>query len=310
MIVRDALQHWTIQPTHVALAAERENKVYRVTTAHGEYALRQHRTGYRTDAQLASELAWMAALDDAGLDVPQPTKTTDGAYLVTVDGVQFDMLTWLPGKQLGAHGTPLDLEQPEQTFHTLGQSMARLHTASDAWTPPADFTRPAWDADGLLGDEPLWGRFWDNPTLAHGQKELLETFRARTALAEGDHDFGLIHADLLRENVLVDGDTLRLIDFDDGGPGFRLFELATTLFRLKGEPLEAELTTALIDGYQSVRAINITHLPLFIALRACTYVGWIVTRMEIPNAEARNREHIANATQAVAEWLEKEPAYV
>jgi len=195
----------------------------------------------------------------------------------------------------------------------LANSLAhRLHFASDAWTPPTGFTRPAWDADGLLGETPLWGRFWENPSLVHGQKELFERFRqdAQTALAEGDHDFGLIHADLLRENVLVDGNTLRLIDFDDGGAGFRLFELATTLFRLKGEPKEAELTTALIDGYQSIRPINITHLPLFIALRACTYVGWIVTRMEIPNAEARNIEHIANATQAVANWLETEPSYV
>ncbi|WGI22283.1 homoserine kinase [Amylibacter sp. IMCC11727] len=310
--VNDALSHWPIRPTHVALAAERENKVYRVATPNGDYALRQHRTGYRTNPQLASELSWMAALEAAGLNVPQPIEAKDGDHLVVIDGVQFDMLSWLPGKQLGAHGTPLDLEHPERTFHTLGQSMARLHLASDAWTPPADFTRPNWDSDGLLGETPLWGRFWENPTLAHGQKELLETFRTRAtaALAKGDHDYGLIHADLLRENVLVDGDTLHLIDFDDGCHGYRLFELATTIFRLKGEPMEAALTTALIDGYQSVRPINITHLPLFIALRACTYVGWIVTRMDIPNAEQRNVEHIANATQAVANWLEKEPAYV
>lgn len=312
MTFETALAHWPLHPTSVTLAAERENKVYRVQTANGDYALRQHRAGYRTDVQLASELSWMAALDAAGLDVPQPIATLDGGFLVVIDGIQFDVLTWLNGNQLGAHGTPLSLKNPIQTFHSLGQSMARLHATSDAWTPPADFSRPAWDADGLLGETPLWGRFWENPTLAHGQQELLVSFRAkaRAALAKGDHDFGLIHADLLRENVLVDGESLRLIDFDDGGYGFRLFELATTLFRLKGEPNEAELTAALIDGYQSIRPINITHLPLFIALRACTYVGWIVTRMEIPNAESRNIEHITNATQAVANWLETEPAYV
>jgi Ser/Thr protein kinase RdoA (MazF antagonist) len=312
MTAENALSHWAITPTKMTLAAERENKVYRVTTATGEYALRQHRQGYRSNAQLASELNWMAALDDAGLDVPKPIPTQVGTYLVALNGVHFDMLSWLPGKQLGAHGTPFDLDDATGTFFALGQSTARLHLASDNWIPPTDFTRPAWDAKGLLGDTPLWGRFWENPTMAHGQRELLEQFRdqARAALTEGDHDFGLIHADLLRENVLIDGETLRLIDFDDGGHGFRLFELATTLFRLKGEPLESELTTALIEGYQSLRPINITHLPLFIALRACTYVGWIVTRMEIPNAENRNIEHISNATQAVAKWLEREPIYV
>ena len=311
-LAHQALENWDIQPTDVNLAAERENKVYRVTTPNGDYALRQHRAGYRTDAELASELIWMAAVKASGLDVPQPIAAKDGTFLTVIDSVQFDILTWLPGRQLGAHGTPLDLENPEQTFRTLGQSMAKLHNASDAWTPPTDFTRPAWNADGLIGETPLWGRFWDNPTLAHGQKELLESFRAKAcaALKEGDHDFGLIHADMLRENVLVDGEILRIIDFDDGGHGFRLFELATTLFRVKDEPNSVELTTALIDGYQSIRPINITHLPLFMALRACTYVGWIVTRMELPNAEKRNIEHIQNATQAVAKWLETELSHV
>ena len=131
-IVRDALTNWNIQPTHVALAAKRENIVYRVTTAHGEYALRQHRRGYRTDAELISELAWMAALDGAGLTVPAPMPCKDGALLTTVQGTQFSMLTWLPGRQLGAHGTPLDLPDPRATLHALGAAMAKLHTASDA----------------------------------------------------------------------------------------------------------------------------------------------------------------------------------
>nr|WP_323777893.1 phosphotransferase [Amylibacter sp.] len=311
-LAQQAIARWDIAPTGLELAAERENRVFRVTTNSGVFALRQHRSGYRTDAELQSELAWMAAVQSAGLSVPKPISAKDGAHLQRVEDAQFDLLTWLPGRQLGTFGTPLDLADPEGSFQTLGAAMARLHNVSDDWTPPADFTRPAWDEDGLLGETPLWGRFWENPTLAHGQKELFETFRAkaRAALGEGDHDFGLIHADLLRENILIDGADLHLIDFDDGGPGFRLFELATTIFRIRDEPNTAALQAALIDGYQSQRAINITHLPLFIALRACTYVGWIVTRMEIPNAASRNTHHINNATQIVANWLESEASHV
>lgn len=311
-LAHQAIALWDIAPTALELAAERENRVFRVTTNNGVFALRQHRGGYRTDAELRSELAWMAAVQSAGLSVPNPITAKDGAHLQLVNGAQFDLLTWLPGRPLGQFGTPLELADPESTFHKLGAAMARLHNISDDWTPPSDFTRPAWDADGLLGDTPLWGRFWENPTLAHGQKELFETFRtkARAALGEGAHDFGLIHADLLRENILINGTDLHLIDFDDGGPGFRLFELATTIFRIQDEPNAAALQAALIDGYQSQRAVNITHLPLFIALRACTYVGWIVTRMEIPNAASRNIHHINNATQIVAKWLESEDPHV
>ena len=39
----------------------------------------------------------------------------------------------------------------------------------------------------------------------------------------------MIHADLVPENVLVDGDSIRLIDFDDAGFGWHHFEIATAL---------------------------------------------------------------------------------
>ncbi|WP_069298592.1 phosphotransferase enzyme family protein [Neptunicoccus sediminis] len=304
-LAQQAIARWDVNATAVELVAERENRVYRVTTPDAVYALRHHRGGYRTDAELRSELAWMDALDGAGLSLSRPISGADGAHLQVLEGAQFDLLTWLPGHQMGAYGTPLDLDDPEGTFYRLGQAMARMHGASDAWTPPQGFTRPAWDAEGLIGETPLWGRFWENPTLTAEQKALLERFRAKaaTALAEGQHDFGLIHADLLRENILIDGNDLHLIDFDDSGHGFRLFELATTIFRIREEGNAETLQAALIDGYQSERAINITHLPLFIALRACTYVGWIVTRMELQNAQERNRQHINKATQVVANWL-------
>jgi hypothetical protein len=81
---------------------------------------------------------------------------------------------------------------------------------------------------------------------------LFETFRdfARKdldRLAEG-LDYGLIHADLVRENVLVDGQELRMIDFDDGGWGFRMFDVATALFKNRHESGYDTLKTALLCG--------------------------------------------------------------
>lgn len=305
---RRAIALWDLPQSDIELAAERENMVFRVTNASGTYALRLHRDGYRNDAELVSELAWMAAIQSRELSVPKPVPAKNGTHLQISDNRQFDLLTWLPGRQLGTRDTGLDLEHPLETFRTLGRAMAHLHLKSDAWTAPPGFTRPVWDRNGLLGEAPLWGRFWDNPDLSAHNRKLLQAFRskARHCLANGNHDFGLIHADLLRENILVDANRVHLIDFDDGGYGYRLFELATTILRIKHEPGEAELTTALIEGYREIRAIDVTGLPLFIALRACSYVGWIVTRMEIANAATRNMEYIEEAAQTAAEFLETE----
>ena len=47
---------------------------------------------------------------------------------------------------------------------------------------------------------------------------------------ENDLDYGLIHADSVRDNMLVDkSGKVSLIDFDASGYGFRLFDIATLL---------------------------------------------------------------------------------
>ena len=47
----------------------------------GAFTLRLHRKGYRTDAQLAAELDWMAWLDGSGLSVPAPVSSLAGPHL-------------------------------------------------------------------------------------------------------------------------------------------------------------------------------------------------------------------------------------
>jgi Ser/Thr protein kinase RdoA (MazF antagonist) len=109
----------------------------------------------------------------------------------------------------------------------VGDLVARFHDATDALTLPDWFTRPRWDVAGLTGETPFWGRFWDHPALEPDERETLLAARAHVAgtLATRGGDFGLIHADVLRENVLFAASGPHLIDFDDAGFGFRAFDL-------------------------------------------------------------------------------------
>ena len=52
-------------------------------------------------------------------------------------------------------------------------------------------------------------------------------------LSSKDFDLGLIHADMVHENILIDGSSLVIIDFDYCGFGYRLFDLATALTKKK-----------------------------------------------------------------------------
>lgn len=309
---RDAAPLWGLDPARLTLAARRENTVWRAETTDGPRALRLHRPGYRTHAELVSELDWMAMLADHGLNVPRPIPSRHGRLVEWLGDTAVDLLTWLPGRTLGTHGALDGITDRPGHMRSLGALLARLHDLSDAWTPPPGFTRPRWDRPGLLGEAPLWGPFWQNPDLTPEQAALMQTVRARAdaALArlEPGLDFGLIHADAISENVMIHDGQLALIDFDDGGWGFRDFELATVLMRQLTAPDYPSLRAALLAGYAPRRPVDPATLDLFVMLRALTYCGWIIPRMAEPGGPARSARAISTALPLIHAWLETHDA--
>lgn len=302
-----ALPFWGLDGATVTLVATRENKVYRVENGPNRYALRLHRQDYRTDSELAAELGLMAMLDHADLSVPAPIAALDGSHLQIVGDVQVDLLTWLEGETLDTALPAMGPDARKAAFERLGRTMAQMHDAIDAWPQAARSDRPSWDADGLLGDTPLWDRFWDNPALTADQKARMLAFRERAATALSDLaaelDYGLIHADLVPANVMMSDNALHVIDFDDGGFGFRLFEVATALLKHRPAPDYSALQDALIGGYTSLRSLDVKQLPLFLALRAATYVGWNITRAAEDESGARNARFIAQADDLIRDYM-------
>lgn len=305
-IVEQALVHWGMEGAKYELIAARENAVFRIDHATGCMALRLHRQGYRTEAELHSELMWMQFISEHGIKVPEPIPNVAGDVLIQIDDMQVDVLSWLPGMTLTSAMETRDMQGRVLLFRTLGQEMARFHEISDAWSYPNEFEREAWDKDGLLGESPLWDRFWDNPYLSKEDRHALKNFRlvAGTELerCKGELDYGLIHADLVSGNVIVSGQTLKLIDFDDGGFGFRVFEVATALLKYMDAKDYPSLREALIEGYTSVRSLDLATLDLFLAIRAATYVGWNIARLNETGAMERNTRFINAASNLVRNY--------
>jgi Ser/Thr protein kinase RdoA (MazF antagonist) len=302
-LAREALAHWGLEGSELELIKYRENAVFKVQTGPSErYALRIHRHAYHSDDELRSELQWIEALDAAGIDVPAvlPAGNGDLFRLVKVPEVpeprQVDLFAWVEGKQLGSVEEGVaDPAAVADTYRTIGRLAARLHNHGGEWTPPDGFTRHAWDVQGLVGEEPFWGRFWELDSLTGEERELLLAARARVAedLAayEANPDnaglYGMIHADFVAENLMVDGDTVRLIDFDDAGFGWHLFELDTALyFEMEEDHCEAAYR-ALVEGYREHRPLSdeqLAQMPLFFLVRSFTYLGWVHTRSETQTA--------------------------
>ena len=292
---RQALAHWDLETGDLRLVARSENIVFRVDSGSRAYVLRFHRPGYNSLAELNSERTWTAALNAAGVDAPRALHTIAGdgyARVALPDGSarHAGVVEWVEGDLLSdAIERAGDERAVAAHFARLGGVAARIHNQSSGWRPPAGFVRRAWDAAGLMGEHPLWGRFWDVPQLDAAGRDLL--LRTRDAIDRALRAFGtdpsvysVIHADLHAHNVVVAGDRLSVIDFDDSGFGWHLFELAVALYSVQSQPYRDAATSALLAGYRRERALPDEHvrmLPMFLLIRGLALIGWAYARPEL-----------------------------
>ena len=321
-LVRDALPLWDIDPdSPLALLKLRENAVFRVLdgATGGKYVVRVHRAGYHTDDELRSEWQWMNSLREYGVLTPVLRYSGNNRMFEIVESAevpearQVDIVEWIEGEQLGSveEGLEGSADEIRERLETLGSVMAKMHNHVENWREPEGFTRHAWDVDGFTGGEPFWGRFWELPALSIRQKGALRKVREKlrsdlTSLGKSPAIYGLIHADLVFENILADKDGLRVIDFDDSGYGWYLFDLVTTVFFLHGTEHFTLAKDALIAGYRKERHLTDEHLawlPVMFMARATTYLGWMHTRSETETARERTPFIIELVFSLVEDYL-------
>ncbi len=130
------------------------------------------------------------------------------------------------------------------------------------------------------------GRFWDHSALTPRQRR--EFLKARIVLQGflkklGKHEsnYGLIHADFLPDNIIVKEDGLTLLDFDDSGYGWHLYEMGTALLPQIKQPFFDDIVAAYLEGYRSERAFSMEDeeaLPAFLMICSLNYLGWFQKR--------------------------------
>lgn len=271
------------------LINERENAVYQAVLQNGtRVALRLHREGYQSQDAIRSELIWTNALADQGFPCPRPVLTENGTWVHRLpNGQCASVVSWIDAAPIGENGVAFagTLQQQCDQMHALGQLIRQMHDLTEA-QDTKKLVRPRWDLDGLLGDTPHWGRFWDNPSLTEKERSIVHKARKDAAQQLFENKTlrqGLIHADVLQENVLINADGLHIIDFDDSGFGYHLFDLGTALIQHAEHPQLATLSTALCDGYGDGHA----QMPLFMMLRAMASAGWIMLRADAQDPRQR-----------------------
>ena len=249
----------------VTLCNVSENHTYRVDdNDHGtRFALRIHRPGYRSVDEIESELMWMDALGATNtVDTPRAIVAEDGERVVEVEAPGLGprnvvMFEWLAGVAPDLD----DGDAASEQFEILGEISARMHQHARRWSPPPRFVRPRWDYDTSIGPHGHWGRWQDGLGMGGEERAQLQKLDQRIAerlraFGQDPSRFGLVHADIRLANLLIDGGRVRVIDFDDCGFSWYMYDFATAVSFMEDHPRVPALREAWVRGYRSAGALN------------------------------------------------------
>jgi Ser/Thr protein kinase RdoA (MazF antagonist) len=105
-----------------------------------------------------------------------------------------------------------------------------------------------------------------------------------TDLGGGADNAGVIHADLHLDNALFWRDEVRVIDFDDCGFGYWLYDIAVALWELRYRDDYEDFRSALIDGYTRHRPLppgGLACLDDFVATREVAFGLWFTGTAQV-----------------------------
>lgn len=280
--------------------------------------LRVHRLGYHTEQEIASELAWMDALRaEAGVRTPRVLPASGGRRVVMVPErggaaerycVRFE---FLPGTEPG--GSADDPALTGAHFAELGEVTARMHRHAREWSRPAWFTRFHWDYPAAFGQQARWGRWQDGIGVGPSEREILtrldDVLRARLrAFGTGPDRYGLVHADTRLANLLVHDGSVSVIDFDDSGFSWFLYDVGTSVSFFEHQPHVPALVDAWLSGYRRVLELpaeDEAEIWTFILYRRLLLVAWIGSHTAVDIAQQLGAGYTAGSCDLAEAYLSR-----
>ncbi|QKJ66457.1 homoserine kinase [Deefgea piscis] len=239
------------------------NTNYFVTTTHGKYVLTLFET-LRAD-ELPFYVNLMVHLAQHGIAVAAPIANLQHQYIDELNGKPTLLVPCLPGSVAESP----TVEQCAQ----VGEMLAQMHLAAASY--PAKMPNPRG---------PHW---WTTiaPTLySLMNPQDADLLAAEVALqTQHQHDTlptGVIHADLFRDNALMNGEHVGgFIDFYYACTDVLLYDLAITLNDwcvLEDGEIDDERALAMLKAYQSVRPLNPAEIQAWpTLLRAAALRFWV-----------------------------------
>ena len=315
-VAQEAAERFDFPRVKATLLAFSENATYLVTdpeTGEKLFVLRVGRPGYHTLEEYESEISWLRQINDyTPLKVANPISARDGSYIQLVERddttyycIATEFLTGLTLEHDNAPGAAVE------HFRTLGETTAYLHRQTEIWNGTKDIKRFHWDCENMIGEHAIWGNWRDYPDIKPEEEAKIarccEIIKARLdRYGKNEHNYGVIHADLRDTNIIVEGDVIKVIDFDDFGFGWHLHDLAGALTFIEEREDVPDLVNAWLDGYRRVLPFTDTdfvEIDTFILQRRIQMLAWMGSHQDSTPVQGYMVGYMEGTMQLVDRYL-------
>ena len=107
-------------------------------------------------------------------------------------------------------------------------------------------------------------------------------------------------------NLLIDQESTRLIDFDDCGFGWFMYDFASAISFIEDSPMVPYFKSSWIKGYKSVRELSVEdekEIDTFIMLRRMALLAWIGSHIEAPEPQQLSAGFAETTAKLGDKWL-------
>ncbi len=302
--------------------------------------LRVSRPGYHTAAEIEAELRWLEELNgenglrkaalspetdrrgeaqprQTGISRPgegesrefavaRPLRNRHGGRLTMAKAGGRDFPCVMFAYAEGAH--------PEDTadFRQIGRIAAALHRQVMSWGESGALRRPHWDMEAMTGRNGLFGDWRACGDLDASARDLLETVcgvigRRLQSYGRTRENYGLIHADLRSANLLRGrGGRFCVLDFDDCGYGWFLYDLAASFSFIEHDPRLPQWVRAWLEGYESLRPLtdrDRREIPAFFMARRIQLLAWVFSHGDSDPAAGYRQDFAAHTVEMARTFL-------
>lgn len=276
---------------------------HRIRTPAGDFFLKVVDRRF-PESRIRSQLAFMNHLRTGGLPVLETIATTDGEpFAKSAEGRSIGILSrWIDGRNV----SELD---GDGWVERCGELLARFHQRAATFRPADGFEARAWDemyapavGGGWLGEFLPRAPFDDDDrrTVLEAVDRVREMCRR---FPRNSDTYGLIHADFHADNLIFDGETIWIVDFEEFGRGHFLFDLTwpEALYAKHHGSVE-DFSRRFRAGYASVISLADYEEELT-AFRLAAGIGVLemIDTLPVSNDSERTREWFTFAL----DWMRK-----